>query len=249
MTIGWIIGSAALGVLTGPRIRACAFTRSTQAGQAPRSSCPACGKQILPVRHRWRSVLPVTGRCPACKSRIGPYLLVAEFAAGLAMAIVATRAWSGWELAALAWLVLLAVPLAVIDIAVRRLPNPLTTAATAGTLVLLTVAALAGHQPGHLARAAIGAVALSFFYLLLCLIRPGGMGLGDVKLTVSVGLVLGWISWQALFAGTLTTFVLAAVYGLALLATRRAGRGSQFPLGPFILVGALAAVALLPAGA
>jgi leader peptidase (prepilin peptidase) / N-methyltransferase len=244
MTIGWIIGSAALGVLAGPRIRACAFWRGTESGQPPRSACPACGNQILAARYRWRSVLPVTGRCPACKARIGPYPLVAELAAGLAMAIVAARAASGWELAALAWLVLLAVPLALIDSAVRRLPNPLTAAAGAGSLALLTVAALAGHQPGQLARAAIGAAALSCFYLLLCVIRPGGMGLGDVKLAVSTGLVLGWVSWQALFTGTLTTFVLAAAYGLALLATRRADRSGHLPLGPFILVGALAAIAL-----
>lgn len=83
----------------------------------------------------------VTGRCPRCRARIGPYLLLAELAAGLALAVVAARASSVWELAALAWLVLLAVPLAFIDVAVRRLPDPLTVAAFAGTLGLLTVAA------------------------------------------------------------------------------------------------------------
>ena len=51
-----------------------------------------------------------------------------EVAAGLALAVVAVRASSGWELAALIWLALFAVPLAFIDIAVRRLPAPLTAA-------------------------------------------------------------------------------------------------------------------------
>jgi leader peptidase (prepilin peptidase)/N-methyltransferase len=247
LPLPWIAGSALVGVLAGPRIRSCVFSYGTESGQSPRRACPDCGGLILPVRRRWRSLLPVTGRCPACRARIGPSPLLAEVTAGLAMAVVAARASSGWELAALAWLVLLAVPLAFIDNAVRRLPNPLTAAALAGTLALLAAAALTGHQPGQLGRAAIGAAVLGGFYLLLWLIRPGGLGLGDVKLAVSVGLVLAWISWQALIAGTFLTFLLASAYGIALLVTHRASRGSQLPLGPFMLVGALAVTALLAA--
>jgi leader peptidase (prepilin peptidase) / N-methyltransferase len=208
MTLPWIIGSAAVGVLAGAPIRSCVLARGA---------------------HRIRPLL-------------------AEVVAGLALVIVAYRASSWWELAALGWLVLLAVPLAFIDGAVHRLPNPLTAAAFTGALALLTVTALTGHQPGHLGRAAIGAAMLTCFYLLLWLIRPGGMGLGDVKLAVSVGLALTWISWQALLVGTFLTFILAAGYGVVLLVTHKASRGSQLPLGPFILVGALAAVALLPVG-
>ena len=148
------------------------------------------------------ALLPVTGRCPSCTARVGPYPLLAEFAAGLALAVVAARASSVWELAALAWLVLLAAPLAFIDMAVRRLPDPLTAAAFAGTIALLAAAALAGHQPGHLGRAAIGAVALAGFYLVLAVIGPGGLGLGDAKLAASAGAALGWIGWQALLSGT-----------------------------------------------
>jgi leader peptidase (prepilin peptidase)/N-methyltransferase len=247
LPLTWIAGSALVGVLAGPRIRSCVFAYGTESGQPPRQVCPDCGGLILPVRHRWRSLLPVTGRCPACRARIGPSPLLVEVTAGLAMAVVAARASSGWELAALAWLVLLAVPLAFIDNAVRRLPNPLTAAAFTGTLALLTVAALTGHQPGDLGRAAIGAAVLGGFYLLLWLIRPGGLGLGDVKLAVSIGLVLAWDSWQALIAGTFLAFLLASAYGIALLVTHRASRGSQLPLGPFMLVGALAVTALLAA--
>jgi prepilin signal peptidase PulO-like enzyme (type II secretory pathway) len=109
---------------------------------------------------------------------------------------------------------LIAVPLAFTDIAVHRLPDPLSVAAFTGTLALLSAAALTSHQPGHLARAAIGAAALAFFYLTLCLIRPGDLGLGDAKLAAVTGLALGWTGWQALFAW----FALAAVYGGMLLA-------------------------------
>ncbi len=70
------------------------------------------------------------------------------------------------------------------------------------------------------------------------------MGLGDAKLAASVGAALGWISWQALLSGTFAAFALAAVYGGALLVLHRATRTSQLPLGPFILIGTLAAIAL-----
>ena len=248
VTLPWIITGAAVGLLAGPRIRASVLARSTGAGEPLRSACPACSARVLPERLRWRSLLPVTGRCPACRVRVGPYPLVAEVTAGLALAVVAARATSGWELAALAWLVLVAVPLALIDVAVHRLPDPLTAAAFTGTLALLAVAALTGHQPGRLARAAIGAAILACFYFALWLIRPDGMGLGDPKLAASIGLALGWTSWQALLTGTFTGFALAAIYGGVLLATHRASRTSHLPLGPFILLGALAAIPLLPVG-
>lgn len=248
MTLPWVIAGAAAGLLTGPRIRAVVFARSTEAGEPPRSICPACSAQVLHGRWRWLSVLPVTGRCPACRTRIGPYPLAAEAAAGLALAVAVARTTSPWELAALAWLVLVAVPLSFTDIAVHRLPDPLTAAAFTGTLALLAAAALTGHQPGHLARAAIAAAALAGFYLLLYLIRPGEMGLGDAKTAASIGLVLGWTGWQALLTGTFAGFALAAAYGGVQMARDQATRTSQLPLGPFMLLGALAALALLHAG-
>jgi leader peptidase (prepilin peptidase)/N-methyltransferase len=245
VTLGWVIAGAVAGLLAGPPIRGVVFAASTSAGQPPRRECPDCSSEVLPGRWRWRPVLPVTGRCPACQARIGPPLLVAELAAGGALAIVAARASSGWELAALAWLTLIAVPLALIDVAVHRLPDRLTAPAFGGTLVLLTVAALTAHQSDRLARAAIGAAVLSCFYLALCLLRPGQMGLGDAKIAASIGLALGWTSWQALFTGTFAGFALAAVYGVVQMTRHQVTRTSQLPLGPFILLGTLAALALL----
>jgi leader peptidase (prepilin peptidase) / N-methyltransferase len=178
---------------------------------------------------------------------VKPPAFAVEAAAGLTLAAVAARSPSPslWQLAALGWLMLCAVALAFIDIAIRRLPDPLTGAALAGTLCLLTIAALTGGgHPGQLGRAVIAAAALCGFYLALFIVRPSGMGLGDVKLAASVGVALGWLGWQSLVAGTFLTFALAAAYGIALLLLRRASRTSQLPLGPFIVLGTLAAIAV-----
>ncbi len=175
MRLPWIIAAAAAGLLAGPRIRASVFARSTEDGR-PRRACPECSRQVLAGRWLWCSVLSAIGRCPHCKARIGPDALAAEVVTGLVLAVAAARASSGWELAALAWLALIAVPLAFIDIAVQRLPDLLTISAFAGTLVLLAGAEGAAHQPWLLIRAVIGAAALSGFYLALWLVFPDQLG-------------------------------------------------------------------------
>lgn len=242
MTWPWIVASAAAGLIAGPRVRGTIFSRSVEPGEPPRHACPACDREIGPAGHRWGALRPAGGRCPACRARIGPAALSVELALGLALAAVAARASSPWELAGLAWLVLFAVPLLCIDVAVRRLPDALTGSAFAGTMAFLAVAALTGGHPGQLGRAGLAAVALCGFYLLLFLIKPSGMGLGDVKLAASVGAALGWQGWGQVVAATFLAFTAAALYAAGLLLFRRATRTTQFPLGPFILLSALAVI-------
>ena len=79
-------------------------------------------------------------------------------------------------------------------------------------------------------------------YLLLFLIRPSGMGLGDVKLAASVGAALGWQGWGQVAAATCLAFAAAALYAVGLLLFRRATPATQFSLGPFMLLGALAVI-------
>jgi leader peptidase (prepilin peptidase)/N-methyltransferase len=245
VTLPWIIAAAAAGLLAGPRIRASVFARSTE-DSPPRRACPECSGQVLAGRWLWYSLLPVTGRCPHCKARIGPRILATELATALVLAVVAARASSGWELAALAWLALIAVPLAFIDAAVQRLPDLLTISTFTGTLVLLAAAEEAAHQPWPLVRAIIGAAALAGFYLALWLVFPDQLGLGDVKLAASIGLVLAWGSWSELFLGALAGALLGAVYAQVLSARRVPGGRVYLPLGPFLLLGAFTAIALLP---
>lgn len=151
---------------------------------------------------------------------------------------LAARVHPGLALAAACWLAICAVPLAFIDIAVRRLPDHLTVPALAGTLVLLLLAAAVGGHWPYLLRAVLGGLALTAFYLLLVIISPSGMGLGDVKLAASLGTMLAWFGWRFLIAGGFAGFLLAGLYGIALLVTGRAHRKQQIPLGPFMIAAA-----------
>jgi leader peptidase (prepilin peptidase)/N-methyltransferase len=145
------------------------------------------------------------------------------------------------------WLVICAVPLAVIDIAVRRLPDLLTAAALAGTAIfLLAAASLDGRWP-DLARAAAGAAILAGLFAALALARPGSAGLGDAKLGLSVGALAAWLGWGVLVDALVAGFLLAGCYALWLIGTRRASLSGSLAFGPFLLAGCFAAVLLVSA--
>jgi leader peptidase (prepilin peptidase)/N-methyltransferase len=159
---------------------------------------------------------------------------------------------SGLVLAAACWLAVCAVPLVFTDLAVSRLPDPLTAAAYAGVVILLLAAAFTapgapatdahGASWGALARAVLGGLALAGCYLLLMIISPSGMSLGDVKLAVSLGTLLAWFGWRVLIAGGAAGFLLGGLGGVVLLASRRADRKQLIPFGPFMIAGTFLAV-------
>ena len=214
------------------------------------SASPASGTSAAPSRPpdtpapRLRTalaalpVLPPTGRCPACRARLGPPALTVEVTAAVLLGLLAARIHPGLVLTALCWLAVCTIQLAYIDAATRRLPDLLTAPAYAGTAVLLLAAAAAGDGWSRLGRGLLGGAAYAAFCLALFLLSPSGMGPGDVKLAASLGTALAWLSWGSLIAGALAGFALGAVYGVTLLARGRASRKTQVPFGPFMIAGA-----------
>ncbi|MDJ1639080.1 prepilin peptidase [Streptomyces pakalii] len=163
-----------------------------------------------------------------------------------ALACVALAAATGARPELIGWLVLapVAVLLAVVDRRVHRLPDPLTLPLAAAAFLLLGGAALLPGHAGSWTSGLLGGLALGGFYLLLFLINPNGMGFGDVKLALALGVALGWYGWTVLFVGAFAGFLFGAAYGLALVLLRRAGRRTGIPFGPFMIAGALTGVLL-----
>lgn len=238
----WIADAAVAGLAVGPAERALISLFAVRARQPLRRHCPGCGNTTLPTRHGLPATAWVTGRCPRCARRISLRPLMAELATAAVFALLAARAHSAAELAALCLLAAVGITLAFIDVTVHRLPDLLTLPAYLGVSALFLVAAAAGHQWGALLRAELAGVTLACFYAALTLI-PAGAGAGDAKLALSVGTALGWYGWPTIFTGTLYGFATAAAYGLALLAFRRgSSRHDRIPFGPFIVLGAFAAI-------
>jgi leader peptidase (prepilin peptidase)/N-methyltransferase len=177
----------------------------------------------------------------ACAEPVARYApaVLAPVATTLGCAALAAATGPRPELAV--WLLLapVAVLLATIDRRVHRLPDRLTLPLAGAAVVLLGGAALLPEHAGSWLSALLGGLALGGFYLLLFLINPNGMGFGDVKLALSLGVALGWYGWAIVFAGGFAGFVLGAVYGLGLVILRRAGRRTGIPFGPFMIAGAL----------
>jgi leader peptidase (prepilin peptidase) / N-methyltransferase len=144
------------------------------------------------------------------------------------------------------WLLLtpFAVLLALVDRNIHRLPDQLTLPLAAAAAALLGLAALLPGAAGSWPTALLGGLVLGAAYFVLFLIHPNGMGFGDVKLALSLGVVLGWYGWAVLFTGAFAGFLLGSVYGLGLIVLRRADRKTAIPFGPFMIVGALAGLLL-----
>ncbi|MEU1126682.1 A24 family peptidase, partial [Streptomyces sp. NPDC005899] len=164
------------------------------------------------------------------------------------LACVTLAAATGSRPEAVVWALLapVAVLLAVIDRRVHRLPDRLTLPLAVAATVLLGCAALLPEHGGSWDSALFGGVALGGFYFVLFLINPNGMGFGDVKLALALGVALGWYGWPVLCAGGFAGFLFGALYGVGLVLLRRAGRRTGIPFGPFMIAGAY--VGLLSGG-
>lgn len=134
------------------------------------------------------------------------------------------------------------VRLAWIDARTHLLPNRIIFPWYPFAALLLGAAAVMAGDWSALGRMLLCGVVLFAFYLLLHVIQPHGMGLGDVKLAGIAGMYLGYLSWFNLLLGTLTAFVLGALLGVVLLSLRQVGLKSQLAFGPFIILGTTAGI-------
>ena len=140
-----------------------------------------------------------------------------------------------------AWFVTLVIGLAT-DLDQRLLPDALTLP----VIPIALVYALSGLNPlvgGGWIGAVIAAVAIpAVLYLPSIPFGAGAFGMGDVKLLVGVGLLLGL---ARAIGGVLSGLLLAGLVLVVLLAAKRIGRRSYVPFGPFLIIGALWAVLVL----
>jgi leader peptidase (prepilin peptidase)/N-methyltransferase len=202
----------------------------------PRSKCPGCATQLraydnIPV-FSW---LLLRGRCRGCGEKISArYPVVEAVTAALYVLVVALKWGDVLQVALGLVLVTFLVPIAVIDLDLKIIPNKLT-----GPAAVLALALGAVLEPSYLPeQLAAGAGALIFF-MLPALIHKKGMGMGDVKLVAVLGLYLGRAVAPAIFIA----LILGVVVGAAIIASKGVsdGRRTKVPFGPFLAVGALVA--------
>jgi leader peptidase (prepilin peptidase)/N-methyltransferase len=212
---------------------------------APRSACPGCGS---PVRPRDNvpvvSYLLLRGRCRGCDVHIAAEYPAVEALTGALFVAAALRFPGTWQavLSALLFAVLLAA--ALIDARHRIIPNRLTYPALAGGGLLIMIAWAADSAVSPLGALA-GSALLAGGFLLVALVSPAGMGLGDVKLAAVIGLVLGSFGLRYVAVAAAIAVLAGGIGGIvALLLGRK--RTETIPFGPYLATGAVAATFLGP---
>jgi leader peptidase (prepilin peptidase) / N-methyltransferase len=202
----------------------------------PRSRCPQCETPIKPYDNvPVLSWLALRGRCRDCRTPISArYPLVEALTAALAAAVVLTNDGAHDLLLGLV-LVALLVPIALIDLDHRIVPNRLTAL---GALAALAIGA--ATDPGELPEQLVAGAAAGGFLLLAALARPGGMGMGDVKLAGMLGLFLG----REVAVALLVALVVGTLVGIVVMARRGVseGRKTAIPFGPFLALGGVVAL-------
>jgi leader peptidase (prepilin peptidase) / N-methyltransferase len=203
----------------------------------PRSHCPNCGIDVRPQDNiPVLSWLMLGRQCRGCAQPISArYPLVEAGTALLLAAVAAVHVQDTTQLVLGAVLVLFLVPMALIDLDHRIIPNKLTAPA-AVIAVALGFALDPSGEPERL----IAGVAAGGVFLLAALARPGGMGMGDVKLAAVLGLFLGGTVAVALMAALLLGTVVGAIVIARVGAA--AGRKTAVPFGPFLALGGVVAV-------
>ncbi|MCW2633883.1 MAG: pppA [Blastococcus sp.] len=163
---------------------------------------------------------------------------VVELGTAVLFVLVALRFGLSWDLPAFLFLAAGGVLLTVIDLRHRILPNRVVGPSVVIGAGLLTGAAAGEHDWPALLRAGLGAVVLFAVFLVLALISPKSLGMGDVKLAGLLGLHLGWLGWGAVLLGAVAGFVVQALVALVLLAARKVSLRGELPFGPAMLLGA-----------
>jgi leader peptidase (prepilin peptidase)/N-methyltransferase len=152
----------------------------------------------------------------------------------------------GTQPLALAFVVLAVAGVLVctVDLAERRLPNAIVLPTTAVVTAILAVVSLMQGRPAGAIGALAGAVGMFALYLLLTLITPGGIGMGDVKLASACGAALGCLGLGSWLVGLAAAFLLNGIAAIAALALRRTTLRGSLPFGPSMIAAVFIAVTL-----
>ena len=207
----------------------------------PRSRCPRCGTQLRAIDNvPVLSWLLLRGRCRSCGEPISSIYPLTELACGLLFAAVAVRFTDVGAAVLLAPFLAVLVAISVIDIRTKRIPNRIVYPSIVVAMAVVIAADLAGSEL-NAARAGIGFTAYGAGLLLVALISPRGMGMGDVKLAALIGLVCGALGLRFVGVAAGVGILLGGVGAVVALAGG-AGRKSALPFGPFLAAGAVVAV-------
>jgi leader peptidase (prepilin peptidase)/N-methyltransferase len=226
--------AGAFGLLVGSFLNVVAYRLPRgESLVLPGSRCPSCSTPIKPYDNiPVLSWLLLRGRCRNCKEPFSwRYPAVEGITALLLVGVVLAKGADRDVWLGLAF-VLLLVPVTLIDLDHRIIPNKLMLIG-----FVVSIALVLATRPDDLVEHLIAATAAGGFLLLAALAYPAGMGMGDVKLAGVMGLFLGRAVGPAMFVA----LIAGSVIGALIMARKgvKEGRKTGIPFGPYLALGGL----------
>lgn len=271
MDLALIIAAVPIGLVVGGFVTMLVDRIPDATPLTLRSRCPFCEHEL-----RWLDVIPVVSwfalgrRCRHCDHAITVAYPVVEVVTAAIFVAVAIRFEAEWVVIPPLILATALMALSVIDLYVYRLPDRVLFPALLVSLVAIVAVAFAIDRPSAIGRAIAGMLGYSLLLFVAHLASPRGMGFGDVKLALLLGLHVGWIAgstyigWRPVIRlvgyAIALGFILGIVAGVGIgLVRKRLDRHvipdpeaidgqptgllkQSFPFGPALAAGAMVAV-------
>jgi prepilin signal peptidase PulO-like enzyme (type II secretory pathway) len=206
-----------------------------------RSHCMHCRETL-----RWFELVPIAsfliqgGRCRRCKVKLNIQYPIVELLSGLLFVFVPLAVGVS-IFAAVLWVAVFEALLvmAVIDIRLGIIPDEINLFLTVAGIALAIIAAasLGGQESILWAKLTGAVVAGAFFGALIAITRGKGMGMGDLKLVIPLGLIFGW---PGIVLVMMLSFIIGAVVGVFAIMRGKKSMKGTLPFGPFLALGAVA---------
>lgn len=214
----------------------------------PPSKCPQCEQAISP-----RDNIPIIswlllrGKCRSCGEPIPAGYPMVEAANAVLWVLAGVRFGDSFAVIPYALLFSVLLALSVIDLELYILPNKITYPSILVSLVAIPLLAYAflDDPAGAILGAVLGGIGFAGFLLVILLaweliMRKEGMGMGDVKLAILLGLWVGLINPLLCLFALIFSSIIGLVVGVAILAVRKESRA--FPFGPWLALGSIAVI-------
>ncbi len=214
-----------------------------------RSYCPKCKhslsyKDLIPLF----SYIFLLGKCRYCKKKISLEYPLVELSTGVVFVFSFLISWNNFsgnllfdvsEIIFLFAVLFFLILIFVYDLKYYIIPDFATFSLIGISFLYLISSSFLKNDVSILLSGIFSALGVFLFFFSLFYFTKGkGMGFGDVKFVIFMGLFLGFPN---ILVGLFISFVLGAIIGLALIALKRKKIKSQVPFGPFLIIGSIVA--------
>jgi leader peptidase (prepilin peptidase)/N-methyltransferase len=209
---------------------------------SPPSRCSECETPIKPYDN-----IPVVswfvlrGRCRACGAQFGFAYVLVEVANAVLWVAAGLRFGASWALVPMLLLFSTLLAQAVIDLELYRLLDKITFPVLAASVVLIAAVSVVEGDASRIGMAVAGGIGYAVALWVPSYVTRGkGMGLGDVKLALLLGLYLGWAHPLLILYSLILSCLIGIVVGAGFYLVRRRSEG--YPFGPWLALGCILAL-------